>query len=68
MEKQKQAEIQREKKARQIELKKEKASEKYKSALFISSKSNQEAQNKFIKDLGLTADELSMQHMNKDNA
>lgn len=67
MEKQKQAEKKRERKAREIEIEKDKQSEKYKSALFISNKSNEEAQNKFIKELGLTADELSMQHMNKDN-
>jgi hypothetical protein len=57
----------RERKARQIELEKEKQSNKYKSDIFISNKTNEEAQNKFIKELGLTADELSMQHMNKDN-
>jgi hypothetical protein len=49
-----------------LETQKEKQSEKYKSDLFISNKINEEAQNKFIKDIGLTADELSMQHMNKD--
>ena len=45
---------------------KEKNGQKYKSSLFIETKINEEAQSEFIKDLGLTADELSMQQMNKD--
>lgn len=58
--------VARELQSQQIQQLKEEQSQKYKSNLFISTKTDEEAMNKFVKDLGFTADELSMQHMNKD--